>query len=194
MLLAHLPVITSMSQDLPPAGGFPETVHYKRYLPARGPSGAVMILGVLGIMVYGWNSLAKANAENRELRREAAWARIHLAPMLQAEADRDIVRRMQQVKAREAEIMKDVPDWSAGDLKAPVKGLGKYGVADPSQAESVYNTQRFVQPSFVFLPKEAEGESYSVLSPQWWRGSTMLTKNPPYHHREDFTKEHPLGK
>jgi NADH dehydrogenase (ubiquinone) 1 alpha subcomplex subunit 13 len=47
----------------------------------------------------------------RELEREKAWSRIHLIPMLMAEADRDEYRRTEASKAREAEIMKNVKGW-----------------------------------------------------------------------------------
>jgi NADH dehydrogenase (ubiquinone) 1 alpha subcomplex subunit 13 len=47
----------------------------------------------------------------RELKRESAWARIHLVPLLLAEGDRDAYRRDQAARARESEIMKDVRGW-----------------------------------------------------------------------------------
>ena len=40
-----------------------------------------------------------------ELAREKLWARIHLIPMLQAEADRDNVRRELADQAREKELL-----------------------------------------------------------------------------------------
>lgn len=52
-------------QDLPPPGGFPETIQYKRYLPRRGPSGLVIFAAAFGVMGYGWYWVAKANAERR---------------------------------------------------------------------------------------------------------------------------------
>ena len=48
---------------------------------------------------------------DRELKREAAWSRIHLVPLILAEQDRDAYRRNEAALAREKEIMKDVPDW-----------------------------------------------------------------------------------
>ncbi|QRW02020.1 hypothetical protein RhiLY_01017 [Ceratobasidium sp. AG-Ba] len=48
---------------------------------------------------------------DRELRRETAWSRIHLVPLLLAEGDRDAYRREQAARAREREIMKDVRGW-----------------------------------------------------------------------------------
>lgn len=39
-----------------------------------------------------------------ELAREKMWSRIHLIPMLQAEEDRDVVRRHWADKAREREL------------------------------------------------------------------------------------------
>jgi NADH dehydrogenase (ubiquinone) 1 alpha subcomplex subunit 13 len=40
-----------------------------------------------------------------ELAREKLWARIHLIPLLQAEEDRDLVRRHYANKARERELL-----------------------------------------------------------------------------------------
>jgi NADH dehydrogenase (ubiquinone) 1 alpha subcomplex subunit 13 len=54
-----------MTQDLPPQGGFPETVKYQRYLPQRGPSGAVIFLAVAGIMGYGWYKFSGALREKK---------------------------------------------------------------------------------------------------------------------------------
>ena len=48
---------------------------------------------------------------SRELKRELAWSRIHLVPLLLAEQDRDAYRRSTAALAREKEIMKDVPGW-----------------------------------------------------------------------------------
>lgn len=42
---------------------------------------------------------------NSELAREKMWSRIHLIPVLQAEEDRDQVRRMWADKARERELL-----------------------------------------------------------------------------------------
>ena len=42
---------------------------------------------------------------NSELAREKMWARIHLIPLLQAEADRDQVRRHWAEQAREKALM-----------------------------------------------------------------------------------------
>ena len=43
--------------------------------------------------------------ENSELAREKMWSRIYLIPMLQAEEDRDQVRRYWAHQAREKELM-----------------------------------------------------------------------------------------
>lgn len=52
---------------------------------------------------------------HRELKREKAWSRIHLIPMILAEADRDTFRREQANLKREQEIMKDVPNWEVSN-------------------------------------------------------------------------------
>ncbi|EJD53939.1 hypothetical protein AURDEDRAFT_110630 [Auricularia subglabra TFB-10046 SS5] len=98
------------TQDMPPAGGF-ETIRYKRSLPVRGP-GTYTVLGVVtGLMLYGCWRVSRARIEQTELAREKAWARIHLVPLLLAEADRDAFRRQQMQHAREAAIMRNVPGW-----------------------------------------------------------------------------------
>lgn len=47
------------------------------------------------------------NADNKssELAREKMWSRIHLIPVLQAEEDRDLVRRHWAQEAREKELL-----------------------------------------------------------------------------------------
>ena len=44
-------------------------------------------------------------AINSELAREKMWGRIHLIPLLQAEEDRDLVRRTWADQARERELL-----------------------------------------------------------------------------------------
>jgi NADH dehydrogenase (ubiquinone) 1 alpha subcomplex subunit 13 len=52
-------------QDTAPAGGFPTTIRYKRNLPRRGPSGAIILLAVGGMMAYGLNQLVNDSSEKR---------------------------------------------------------------------------------------------------------------------------------
>ncbi|KAF5322789.1 hypothetical protein D9619_000608 [Psilocybe cf. subviscida] len=66
------------------------------------------ILHLAGEYEYEWELIG------RELEREKAWSRIHLVPMLLAEADRDEYRRTEASKAREAEVMKNVKGWETG--------------------------------------------------------------------------------
>lgn len=71
----------------------------------------------------------------RELKRENLWARIHLIPLLTAEADRDTYRRVEAAKSREQEIMKDVEGWKVG--------------------ESVYNSSKYyTAPKYVIVPEK----------------------------------------
>ncbi|KAI9025031.1 GRIM-19 [Phycomyces nitens] len=122
------------AQDLPPAEGYSE-VRYRRYLPKRGPSGLVILASIAAVSTFGFYKLAVGNLERRELKRENLWARINVVPLLTAEADRDTYRRTQAANAREAEIMKDVKGWKAG--------------------ESVYNnTKYYIPPNFVVVPED----------------------------------------
>lgn len=67
----------------------------------------------------------------RELAREKMWARIHLIPALQAEEDRDQVRRYLADQQRERELM-------GGDNF------------------KVYNSERFVKPTFAVTPEQSK--------------------------------------
>jgi NADH dehydrogenase (ubiquinone) 1 alpha subcomplex subunit 13 len=116
-----------MPQDMPPVGGY-EAVQYKRNLPSRGLfRPGPLIAGGAVVMLFGWYKLITGIREqkyvhvtpphrsrthrehklttNSELAREKMWSRIHLIPLLQAEEDRDQVRRHLADQAREKELM-----------------------------------------------------------------------------------------
>ncbi|EPE04379.1 nadh ubiquinone oxidoreductase 14kd subunit [Ophiostoma piceae UAMH 11346] len=116
-----------MPQDMPPVGGY-GPVQYKRNLPSRGFRPAVL-LGICGaVMTFGWYKLALGMREQHEMAREKMWSRIHLIPLLQAEEDRDQVRRYLADQAREKELT--------------------------GENVKVYNQDRFVRPTFAATPKE----------------------------------------
>ncbi|KJZ73455.1 hypothetical protein HIM_07249 [Hirsutella minnesotensis 3608] len=114
-----------MAQDMPPKGGY-APVQYKRNLPAKGFRPGVLLLGMGAVMGYGWYKLIHGIREANELAREKMWARIHLIPLLQAEEDRDQVRRHLADRAREKEAL-------GGNIK-------------------VYNSDRFVRPTLAAVP------------------------------------------
>ncbi|KAL8643138.1 MAG: hypothetical protein Q9228_000263 [Teloschistes exilis] len=93
-----------MAQDLPPQGGY-EPVQYKRNLPARGFRPRNYFFGAGLIMAYGWYKYAIGIHELNELGREKMWSRIYLTPMLQAEDDRDQIRRHWADQDREQELL-----------------------------------------------------------------------------------------
>lgn len=49
---------------MPPPGGF-DRITYKRNLPFRGPSSAVVALGALAVCSYGFYRLGLGNLEKR---------------------------------------------------------------------------------------------------------------------------------
>ncbi|OCT47879.1 putative NADH dehydrogenase [Cladophialophora carrionii] len=93
-----------MPQDLPPSGGY-EAVQYRRNIPTRGLRPLWYLVGVLGVMTYGWRQVFLGQREKTEMAREKMWARIHLTPVLQAEEDRDQVRRYYADLKREKELL-----------------------------------------------------------------------------------------
>ncbi|GME71687.1 hypothetical protein B5S28_g5086 [[Candida] boidinii] len=109
-------------QDLPPVGGY-EKIQWKRHLPSRGFRPSIWFAGLVGLTGYGFYKIIEGNREITELSREKLWARIHLLPLLQAEQDRDIVRRTLSYYEKEAEIMKDVPWW---EVKSPYSDKGAF--------------------------------------------------------------------
>ncbi|KAF2122132.1 NADH dehydrogenase-like protein 1 alpha subcomplex subunit 13 [Lophiotrema nucula] len=115
-----------MPQDMPPVGGY-DPIQYKRNLPARGFRPSVYLLGTALIMTYGFWKYGKGVREMNELAREKMWARIHLTPALQAEEDRDQVRRYLADRKREVELM--------------------------GSETKVYHTDRFVRPTFAITPE-----------------------------------------
>ena len=75
----------------------------------------------------------------RELAREKVWARLHLIPLLEAENDRDLVRRQIAGAEREKALMSDVKGWKMG---------------------SVYNSDKVIRPMYGYGPdEELEGKS-----------------------------------
>ncbi|MCJ1233807.1 hypothetical protein MMC14_001765 [Varicellaria rhodocarpa] len=93
-----------MPQDLPPSGGY-DPIQYKRNIPARGFRPVYYLVAMGTIMTYGFYKVGVGIREQNELAREKMWARIHLIPMLQAEVDRDTVRRHLADLAREKELL-----------------------------------------------------------------------------------------
>ncbi|KAI9823509.1 MAG: hypothetical protein M1826_007721 [Phylliscum demangeonii] len=93
-----------MPQDLPPVGGY-DRIQYRRNIPARGFRPSVYIYGVIGVMTYGFYKVGIGIRERNELARERHWARIHLVPLLQAEEDRDQVRRHYADLGRERALL-----------------------------------------------------------------------------------------
>ncbi|KXJ89273.1 GRIM-19 protein [Microdochium bolleyi] len=114
-----------MPQDMPPIGGY-GPVQYKRNLPAPGLRPGTWLLGMGAVCIYGFYKLGQGIGEQNELAREKMWSRIHLIPMLQAEEDRDLVRRHLADQAREKELM--------------------------GENMKVYNSDRYVRPTFAVTP------------------------------------------
>jgi hypothetical protein len=93
---------------------------------------------------------------NRELKREAAWSRIHLVPLILAEQDRDAYRRNEAALAREKEIMKDVPDWEVSRTEGLNRliWLGNWMyifIGALQVGKKVYNTARYTAPNIYVL-------------------------------------------
>jgi len=112
-------------QDRPRPGGFPK-YRYARNVPARGPHGALIFAGGIGVMLVGFSFVISGRHSRARLLEEKTNARLAISPFLTAEADRRTIRlQHQNLKAEEA-IMSNVEGWKVG--------------------ESVYHTQDYVMP------------------------------------------------
>ncbi|XP_027328242.1 NADH dehydrogenase [ubiquinone] 1 alpha subcomplex subunit 13 [Anas acuta] len=135
-----------VKQDMAPPGGY-GPVDYKRHLPRRGLSGYSLFALGIGSLLLGYYTIVKWNRERRRLQIEDLEARIALMPLLQAEADRRILRQLRQNLDEEAKIMKDVPGWKVG--------------------ESVFHTNRWVPPTLDELyylrpPTQMDAEKFGL--------------------------------
>ncbi|XP_032059617.1 NADH dehydrogenase [ubiquinone] 1 alpha subcomplex subunit 13 [Aythya fuligula] len=135
-----------VKQDMAPPGGY-GPVDYKRHLPRRGLSGYSLFALGIGSLLLGYYTIVKWNRERRRLQIEDLEARIALMPLLQAEADRRILRLLRQNLDEEAKIMKDVPGWKVG--------------------ESVFHTDRWVPPTLDELyylrpPAQMDAEKFGL--------------------------------
>lgn len=84
-----------------------------------------------------------------ELAREKMWSRIHLIPVLQAEEDRDLVRRHWAEQAREKELMGAETkvynnDRCVMELAGMLRSRGSRGEANIGN--------RFVRPTYAVTP------------------------------------------
>ncbi|KAJ2904998.1 nadh dehydrogenase [Zalerion maritima] len=102
-----------------------------RNLPARGFRPGMLLFGSGLIMVYGWYYAIRGIREKNELLREKMWSRIHLVPLLQAEEDRDQVRRYLADQERERLLL--------------------------GENKRIYNSDRFVRPTFAATPSVTKG-------------------------------------
>jgi NADH dehydrogenase (ubiquinone) 1 alpha subcomplex subunit 13 len=69
---------------------------------------------MVGIMTFGFYKVGKGIREHNELAREKMWSRIHLIPLLQAEEDRDLVRRHLADQEREKSLLGGVSEVYSG--------------------------------------------------------------------------------
>ncbi|KAL7552037.1 hypothetical protein ACHAWF_015265 [Thalassiosira exigua] len=83
---------------------------FGRYLPDRGPKGWQLWAGATTLILYGFYQLGQSNKARVQQKMQERKVRYALAPLMQAEADREYMERELANLRREAEIMKDVVD------------------------------------------------------------------------------------
>mmetsp|Transcript_2632 Transcript_2632/g.2885 ORF Transcript_2632/g.2885 Transcript_2632/m.2885 type:complete len:134 (+) Transcript_2632:55-456(+) len=100
-------------QDMPPPGGY-RKVDMGRLLQTRGPKGWQLWAGSSLMIMYGFYQIGQTSNERREEQVHERRLRYAMAPILQAEADREYHVRELIILKKEAEIMKDVEGWVVG--------------------------------------------------------------------------------
>mmetsp|Transcript_18338 Transcript_18338/g.26279 ORF Transcript_18338/g.26279 Transcript_18338/m.26279 type:complete len:134 (-) Transcript_18338:419-820(-) len=106
---ANLPPI----QDMPPPGGYLK-IDTLRHLPARGPKGWQLWAGSSLAIMYGFYQVGQYNKAANEQKLQERKVRYAVAPLLQAEADREYMQRELALLRKEAEIMAGVEGWEVG--------------------------------------------------------------------------------
>lgn len=101
---------------MPPPGPHP-AIPYARHIPRRGPSGAVLLGGIVGIISFGYYMHYRGILIQQELLREKLQARLHLLPLLQYERDCQLIESLQRL--REAERILLGRKLKKGDLSSP---------------------------------------------------------------------------
>ena len=66
------------------------------------------------MICYGYSQILRANNERNQEKLQERANRYAIAPILQAEADRQYMLREYFILQKEAEVMKDVPGWQVG--------------------------------------------------------------------------------
>lgn len=100
-------------QDMPPKGGYPN-VPLKRGIGPRGPSGIMIWCAILSMTTYGFYQIGETNREKRLLNKENRESRMAILSYLQAEQDRAMTKTIDEFNKEEAEVMKNVPGYKAG--------------------------------------------------------------------------------
>lgn len=101
-------------QDMPPPGGYPK-VNISRGIRNRGPPGWLIWASVFGFSAYGFYQIGVTNDQMRLLNKEKRDSRMAILPFLQAEKDAALGVQIAESRAKEAEIMKNVPGWVVGE-------------------------------------------------------------------------------
>ena len=66
------------------------------------------------MIVFGFSQVIKGNRERNQQRLAERQIRYNLAPIMQAEADREYMRREMENLKKEAQVMRDVPNYQVG--------------------------------------------------------------------------------
>lgn len=80
----------------------------------RGPKGWQLWVGSAAFISYGFYKIGQTNTEKQQQKMQERRVRYALAPLLQAESDREYLERELIILRKEAEIMKNNPDWEVG--------------------------------------------------------------------------------
>jgi hypothetical protein len=116
-------------------------------------------------MAYGWRQVFIGNREKHELAREKMWARIHLIPVLQAEEDRDQVRRYYADLGREQTLLGSQSGAYNSDRYVSTHRMSRGGLYSASKRRISHIRRqrngftdqvffpRFVRPTFTATPE-----------------------------------------
>jgi len=91
-------------------------IKYKRNLPKGGPSSVVVAMGIVSMSLFGYYKIIQANNERGKNNREDMDIRLSIAPFMDAETSLQKVYVMERMKAKEADLMSEVPGWKGDNI------------------------------------------------------------------------------
>merc|ERR1719295_1149378 len=106
---------SKFKQEMPPQSGY-GPIEWAKVVRQRRFSGYTIFASFIGLTASSLAVMVYFKKKDRLVELEMQEARVALQPLITAERQRIILRRLRQNRDEENEIMKNVPGWETGTL------------------------------------------------------------------------------